>query len=406
MNLRIATLNVWALPPPIGHRVAERMTLIGKELAALDLDVIAFQEVWTEEARGILKNAGHRCGLNHSWHRPRALGGSGLLLLSRHPLREPRFERYLLGGLPQALDELDYYGGKGFVHVRIESAAGAFSLVSTHLQARYGSRNSHEYRGHRAGQIVQLASALRPIDEPLLLLGDFNIRPYQPGYEVLRGLTGVRDLADDFGNAEATVVPENPYRTSRRPRRVDYVFARSGESTHWKTHSVSRVFDTFFGSGERAEAFSDHAGIAVELRLAPGVGPFVGGIEPDTTRGAQIALAEGRERALHRARNQHGRSAAAIGVAALSAVALRNRAIGRRRFLRTALQGAALVALAPSALGSTLAEVWSPGEVRAFDLLDRELAYLAATAPRHHLDDGIEGGVASVASVATPLLSR
>ena len=53
VELRIGTLNVWAVPFR-SPRVEERMVAIVERAAALDLDVLALQEVWTREAEAAL----------------------------------------------------------------------------------------------------------------------------------------------------------------------------------------------------------------------------------------------------------------------------------------------------------------------------------------------------------------
>ena len=50
MQVRLATLNVWALPEPLGRDVTARVDAIGHRIPSLDLDLIAFQEVWTRAA--------------------------------------------------------------------------------------------------------------------------------------------------------------------------------------------------------------------------------------------------------------------------------------------------------------------------------------------------------------------
>ncbi|HKJ24105.1 MAG TPA: endonuclease/exonuclease/phosphatase family protein, partial [Myxococcota bacterium] len=120
-TLRLATLNVWALPAGIARDVAPRMDAISARLAELELDAAALQEVWTEEARAALVEGGRRAGLLHAWHRPEAFGGSGLLLLSRRPLGDPTFQAYTLRGLPQRIQHGDYWGGKGFVVATLDT---------------------------------------------------------------------------------------------------------------------------------------------------------------------------------------------------------------------------------------------------------------------------------------------
>ena len=137
MRVRVATLNVWGLPEPFSERLPKRMKAIGARLAELDLDVIAFQEVWTREAYRLLRAAGRRIGLLHKWRKHSLFDGSGLLVLSRLPIEAKRFDEFSLRGLPERLDHADYYGGKGFARLRLQTDLGPFTLIDTHLHARY-----------------------------------------------------------------------------------------------------------------------------------------------------------------------------------------------------------------------------------------------------------------------------
>ena len=54
MRLRVASLNAWALPDPVGRDVPKRMRALGRHLPQLEIDVLSLQEVWTPEARATL----------------------------------------------------------------------------------------------------------------------------------------------------------------------------------------------------------------------------------------------------------------------------------------------------------------------------------------------------------------
>ena len=378
MSLRVATLNVWGLPRPLGIHVAERLERIGEEVARLELDLVALQEVWTRDARETLIRAGYRAGLIHTWHRPQALGGSGLLILSRWPFLETEFQPYLLGGPPHHT-RLDYFGGKGFARVRVEGPRGPFTLFNTHLQARYGSRVDHEYVGHRAGQLIQLARAMRGIEDPILLLGDFNFREDHVGYGVLRGLSAVRDLGRDFGRSEATVLPENPYRNHDNPRRVDYVFSRDGRHLHWEPRWVRRAFDEPFTVGDEAATYSNHAGVMAEVELAVGEGWHRASLEREALDQAREALAAGRVRAEQRRAAHRGGAVTALALAGGIAASLRAGPVNRRRFLRHALEGTAIGLTLPAAGIAAMSEYAVPSELEAFDVLGHHLANLTPT---------------------------
>ena len=83
MSLRVLTLNVWALAPPLSRDNGARMRAIGSALGELELDVAALQEVWHEASRAELLAASRRSGLEHVWHPPGGMRGSGLLVMSR-----------------------------------------------------------------------------------------------------------------------------------------------------------------------------------------------------------------------------------------------------------------------------------------------------------------------------------
>ena len=99
--LRIASLNVWGLREPFARDVIPRMHAIADTLPSLKADVIAFQEVWTDEASQILSEAGTRDGLIHRFDAQALTGDSGLLVVARHPISQSRFEPYWMSGLPE-----------------------------------------------------------------------------------------------------------------------------------------------------------------------------------------------------------------------------------------------------------------------------------------------------------------
>jgi sphingomyelin phosphodiesterase 2 len=371
MRIRVATLNVWALPEPFGRRVRQRMRAIGTELSRLDLDAIAFQEVWTAEARGILLRTGREAGLAHAWYNDTPLGGSGLLVLSRLPIEEVHFERFVLPGRPQRIDHPDYYGGKGFARVRLATAAGPVTFVDTHLHARYGGDVAHEYLAYRIGEIVQMAARMAVAREPLIAAGDFNFRKDDPEYRVLRGLTRVRDVAAELGRPEPTVFRANPFRAGRRKadRRIDYLFVRDGRQLGVRALETRRVFDESFELGGKPASYSDHAGVLAELEIGRSSTAPAPGFDPEAVGLASRLLAEGRRLAEHRRRGDRTAAGLGFGIALLAAAGVRQRRVTRRRLLRAGLEGAGILALTPSIGLSILSEVFTPDELRAFDNL-------------------------------------
>jgi len=379
MRVRAATLNTWGLPGPFSRDLSARMREIADRLPTLGIDVMAFQEVWTADARRSLAAVGPSAGLPHVWHNEESLGGSGLLVLSRFPVVDARFERFHLRGDPEQLAQGEYLSGKGFVRLRLASPVGFISVVDTHLHARYSASASHQYRAHRIGQIVQLARGLAEIEDPLLVMGDFNFGEDDPEHAILTGLTGMRDAGGEVGDRLPTVFRANPYRrTKKKPdRRIDLVFLRAGLQHRLEARAVERIFDQPFDLGGRLASCSDHAGVLADVEVVRESEP-TSAHSPD--RGA-LALAadwlrKGKSQAEHRRLGERMASCFGIGFAALAAAGGRAPQIKRRKFLRVGLRTAALAALTPGVGLSVLSEGFRPDEIHAFDDAAAGLAQL------------------------------
>jgi len=79
--MRIATLNTWGLPEPFSRQLGARLDAIVGRLAGLEVDAIAFQEVWTDHAQERLQ-PGEAAGLPRASHASSGLRSSGLLALA------------------------------------------------------------------------------------------------------------------------------------------------------------------------------------------------------------------------------------------------------------------------------------------------------------------------------------
>lgn len=376
MRLRIATLNTWGLPAPLSERPLARMAEIGRRLKDLDVDVAAFQELWTRSSRRALREACASSGLEHTWSTHANVGGSGLFIVSRHPIVSTRFEAFGVRGFAERIDHGDYYGGKGIARIEVEHPAGRFALSTTHLHARYGGDVESEYTPQRVAQIVQLAGALGRAELPSFVVGDFNFTDRHIEHGVLTGLTGLRDTALEIGQPQATALHQNPYRGAKKPdKRIDYVFARDGRDVHVSARKVVRVLDEIFELGGRPASVSDHAGLLAEVELTRAPGRIAAAPDPHAVAQAQEWLARGRADAARR--RDDARFYAGIGVACAGALALAPQgtpALSRRRLLRGGLYGLALLAVPPSVGLSLFSEVLEPDEIRAYDALSRSLA--------------------------------
>ena len=372
MRLRILTLNAWALPWPLSHELDARMEAIGERLASLDADVIAFQEVWSPSARGRLAEAGLRAGYTDQWLRPGSLRSSGMLVLSRLPIRKSRFIRFALCGLPQHVTRGDYYSGKGIAILTLDTPTGPVALLSTHLIPHYGDYGPDDtYIGHRIAEVVELADALTKIEIPAVVVGDFNFTECEPEYEVLMGLSGLTDVAAALEWREVTIVPGPPYRENERPPgvRIDYVFTRDGVEHAAVPQTIERVLgETIEIDGKRA-GYSDHAGLLAEIDL-DATRPLRLSPDAETVARAAGFLREGRRKA-NRRRSDHLGIATGGAVVALAAVGSAFMVpVSRRRVLRAALIGLPTLALASSAGIGVLAGRAVSDELAGYDKVD------------------------------------
>ncbi|MBW2400207.1 MAG: endonuclease/exonuclease/phosphatase family protein [Deltaproteobacteria bacterium] len=376
MQIRLATLNVWALPEPIGRDVSARVDAIGRRISSLDLDLITFQEVWTRDAGRRLCDAGRAAGLHYAWSG--GVDAGGLLLLSRYPIDEVSFERFALQGeAERVVMNLEYLSGKGFATARIGTPAGPLLVVNTHLHARYSSAAKHRHTPHRTVQTIQMAARFVGMDEPVALLGDFNFREGEPDYQVLTEILGMADVAAALGNRQNTTLHTNVYRhASGTDRRKDYVFVRSGGNRNLVPRAVARSFDGRFEIDGEPANYSNHAGLIGDFEIQQVQRATRPAPAEDAFDLAERALAEGESLAVERRSGNRRLSAAGIGFAALAALSARPKRMSRRKLLRSALSGAAVLGLTPGVGFSIVSEVLVPDDIRTFRNAAAELARL------------------------------
>ena len=218
-------------------------------------------------------------------------------------------------------------------------------------------------------EVGELATALQRVPEPVVVLGDFNLRETDVEYRVLRGLTGLRDAAAESGRREPTVDGGNPFRQSdREPKRIDYVLVRDGGTTGLRVTGLHRVFDRLFAARGRTASFSNHAGLVAELEFHGDPRPRM---RPDGGAVDLAANLHARGRARTEGQRSRARIAASAGWAGalLATLGARDARLSRRTVLRRAIQIGGVAALTPAVGCALLAEVFTPDEIRAFDQL-------------------------------------
>lgn len=388
--MRLGTFNVWGLPEAFSDDVSSRMRVIAKRLAASDLDILLIQEAWTREVRQTIRRGARRAGFSVS----EGEGASGgLMTLSRLPIRSSRFDRFRFRGDPERFDKGEYIGGKGFEIVEIEGPDGPFLLVNTHLHARYRIEDSALDSAVRTAQLLEIIAFVDDAPGTVVVGGDFNCRPGEPEYEVFRGLTGAVELGSDL--TQGTLSSSNFYKRDRNgpDKRIDFLFVRPASGVAWTTRDARLVFHESARIRRRDRSLSDHFGFRVELAWQPtapstaaaaaiAAGP--GSIDPRAITTARSLIEVGLEEADRRER-QHFRWAGGFLLAAIGAAGVgRHPAVDRRAFLRGAVQGTALLSLAPALGFGTLARFDSDDKRGIFNDARAFLAELETRRPPTH----------------------
>ncbi|MET9480856.1 poly(A) polymerase [Streptomyces sp. NPDC006638] len=157
-ELRVLTWNtLWDRYDSDRVDTARRRPLLLAALEESDADIIALQEVEAGLLALLLRAAWVRAGYTLGTDpRGKDIDGTGLLLLSRLPVREAG--RHPLG--PH----------KAVTAVVVETAGGPLVVATTHLS----SDHSDNGPARRQGELTSLSKGLADLTAPLILLGDFN----------------------------------------------------------------------------------------------------------------------------------------------------------------------------------------------------------------------------------------
>ncbi|MEU2032633.1 endonuclease/exonuclease/phosphatase family protein [Nocardia amamiensis] len=194
--------------PYTGRGRAAQRKAVAQAVSEARADVVVLAEMMINQDRAKLKDAVKDIypysadGPDEDDHEE----DSGLLVLSRHPIREVRTTIF------RSCCGVDCLANKGAVMVRVAPSGGPeFCVVGTHLQA--GSATScpdplgpgvgSGAKGKREAQLRHLDSwilGIRDLDLPVIIVGDFNINAdTQTGRELLQtNMSDARDLWPEY----------------------------------------------------------------------------------------------------------------------------------------------------------------------------------------------------------------
>lgn len=244
LTLRVLTYNVWGVPM-IAPLRPERMARIGPAVAELAPDLVALQEVWTDEDAAILSEGLKRAGLSHierfvqDWP-----DDSGLMIASRYPIEKVHFSRYRQGRHPHLPWHVDYMAGKGIARVTVRTPIGEVDFAATHLQAGYGS---NDYLFVQMGQALQAAEQVAGGASPLILAGDINSPHDGIPSRLLAARARLRSTDPNAG--------------------IDQILYRGGRTISVELGEVQPAMTEVVDLGSAVMPLSDHPAVLAELHL-------------------------------------------------------------------------------------------------------------------------------------------
>lgn len=220
-RLRVLTWNIWWRFGPWEHRQAA----IAATLKTIDADIIALQEVWSDDSTDLAAELAAELGYHHTFASCTEMKGFGFgnAILSRWPIEAS--ETTSLPGQEETGES------RLALYAKVNGPHGGLPVFNTHLNWRFEQSN---IRQRQVAELARFIDAMRPWPFPPIVCGDFNAEPESEEMRMLTGLAAcpVEGLvfhdawrfAGD-GGPGMTWDNANPYvkATFEPDRRIDYV---------------------------------------------------------------------------------------------------------------------------------------------------------------------------------------
>ena len=197
-NIKILSYNIrlyQGLPHQIvvGFKEKPRKRMIIEYLRNSDADVIGLQEVWADKQKVLFIEAlkveypYSYCHITKFWYQ-----GSGLLILSKFPLFDQRAIYF------KDLSETKWYSSKGLLSVQVEVEEGRrLSIINIHPQSGETEKRTNS-RLSNFNQIYDLITEVNDFNNPIILLGDYNVMGRTKEYRLMKTNLGELGLRDAY----------------------------------------------------------------------------------------------------------------------------------------------------------------------------------------------------------------
>ncbi|EGU13525.1 Inositol phosphophingolipids phospholipase C [Rhodotorula toruloides ATCC 204091] len=184
-------------------------------------DVVALQELWVRSDYEHVAERAKEAGLVHSRFFYSGAIGSGLAILSRHPIVSAFVSPYPLNGFPLHFIEGDFFAGKAVCGVCVDvEGVGKVDVLNTHMYAPGGEGDTitGAHRVAQAWELARIATEKAERGRHVLVMGDFNSQPHSL---IMRLITTNGSLLDSFAETH----PPPPSITSAAHRALSPVEA-------------------------------------------------------------------------------------------------------------------------------------------------------------------------------------
>jgi len=255
--MRIATLNVWNNP----SSWFERMDAICAEVAQVDPDVLAIQEVRTylagEDGMDVAQHIANETGFPFCVFKAYPDSpDEGLAFLSKFPLRTAE------AIWQTSTQEADYCA----IRVTFEAEGAVFGMTNVHLNWRSAAIREQQMRA-----VLDWISEEGRAQPHEILCGDFNDDPDSPVHQYLtdhRWSDAARLHEDEHGVKAPPTLDHvnNPHlHTSdpKTPSRYDWILLKAQEDLHFLLQGVE-LFGNTPVTGAKILP-SDHYGVFADL---------------------------------------------------------------------------------------------------------------------------------------------
>ncbi len=258
-RIRLVSWNVHGVPS--APRIAERLGAIARAIAARKPDLVLLQEVWRHRDAAALEKRLRRGGYTAVGV---PTGGlvtrkSGLLAFVSSAagwrVEAEHFHEFETEASDWKLWEGDGFGDKGIQGFTLARDGFTLDVLNTHLQADYAPGSYAEVRRSQIAELRELAETR--LTRPLLLAGDLNTTPDEPGFEPLHVFLDLGARLRESCACGTSVDPD------AAPRWIDHLLARVPDG--WRIEAELSLLR----SQRKDVPYSDHQGIDAALRLTP-----------------------------------------------------------------------------------------------------------------------------------------